>query len=257
MSSIHDLKVQANLMSRLSNSSAIASLIVLISLCAWASSAFAQDHSVGVSLGLYSDDGELDGTERIAVKAPESQDRTFGADNISSISLWYLRPLSESLRWGGGLRYYGTYSILDEVPEDTEEEDLPTAQEFGTLSDLYIQMEWHTPLVEGIPLELVVGTQLGMNMLFPGGALQAEIDRLKEQNVGVFDGPRLGFLFGPQVGVRYQVLKLVGLRADFGARYNRLFLFSTSEEVDGVAFAKEWNLNVLRYDFSFGVEVTF
>ena len=223
----------------------------------WVSQSQAQDHAVGVGFGLYADDGELDGTERVAVRAPESQDRTFEADTLTSFSLWYMRPLTSSLRWGGGLRYYGAYDIVDEVPDDTEEDDLPEPQGFGTLADLYVQMEWHTPLVEGLPLEFVLGTQLGFNVLFPGGALQEEIDELKEQNVGVFDGPRVGFLFGPQVGVRYQALKLVAVRADVGARYNRLFIFSTSEEVDGVAFAKEWNLNILRYDFSLGVEVTF
>lgn len=221
------------------------------------SSAQAEGNAVGVGVQLHSDDGELDGQERVAVQPPRDQDRSFHSADSLSFSLWGLKDLSQKLRAGGGLRYYGTYSLVDDVPEDTPEDEQPEPEEFGTWMELYGQVEWHTPLAMEGKLELVLGAQLGATLLFPGGAFEAEIDRLKEQNVGVWSAPRLGFLFGPQVGVRYQLIELVAIRLDAGMRYNRVFLFSTAEEVDGIAFEKTWDLNILRYDANLGVEVNF
>ena len=219
--------------------------------------AFSQDHVIGVGAEVHWDDGELDGEERVALTAPKQEDRSFEREESTAFALWYLYKATESLRVGGGVRYYGTYSLLDEVPEDTREEDLPEPEEFGDWLELYGQVEWHTPLVASGAMEFVLGAQAGVIEFFPGGALEEEIRRLQEQNAGVWDAPRLGFMFGPQVGVRYQALELLALRLDLGVRYNRVFLFSTSEEVDGVAFSKQWSLNVLRYAASLGAEVTF
>lgn len=233
------------------------SLSLFLGALSLSSAAQAQGQSIGLGVQLFSDDGELDGQERVAVQAPRDQDRSFFSEDALSFSLWWLKDISPKLRAGAGLRYYGAYVIVDEVPEDTPEDELPEGEEFGTWMDLHGQLEWHTPVALKGKLELVLGAQLGLTMLFPGGALEAEIDRLKEQNVGVWSAPRVGFNFGPQVGLRYQLIELVALRLDAGMRYNRVFLFNTAEEVDGVAFEKRWDLNILRYETNIGAEITF
>ena len=232
-------------------------LVFIFAMVCLQTQAVAQDHVVGIGVQYHGDDGELDGFERVAVQAPREEDRTFRSDSALSVSLWYLKPLGKKLRVGGGFRYYGTYSLIDEVPDDTPEDELPEPQEFGSWMDFYGQFEWATPILKKQPLELVVGAQMGMILYFPGGALDEEITRLQDQNVGVWSTPRLGFLFGPQIGVRYRIIDMLSVRFDLGMRYNRVVIFSTAEEVDGVAFEKDWALNVLRYDGSLGVEVNF
>ncbi len=235
----------------------VATLLALMTMMAWGAEARAQDKLVGVGLGFYSDDGQLNGTERVAVQAPRRQDRAFDSVNRAAFSLWGLKSFSPKLRAGGALRYYGGYATRDQVPDDTPDDQLPDAYGFGTWIDLTGQVEWHTPIALDGKLQFVLGGQLGLTVLLPGDEFEAEIERLQEQNVGVWGVPRVGFHFGPQVGVRFQLIELVAVRVDLGLRYNRVALFSTSEEVDGVAFSKDWDLNILRQDATLGVEIAF
>ena len=79
-----------------------------------------------------------------------------------------------------------------------------------------------------------------------------------DDGASLFGGPRLGLLFGPQVGVRYGILEnRLAVRADLGARYNRMILFRNEEEIDGVAYRLDWKMNILRYDAGLAVELSF
>jgi hypothetical protein len=235
-------------------------LLTAMILCASATlvpAAAAAQSAIGVGVQAHSDDTTLKGQERIATQAPVDQDQELISDGTFSASLWYLKQYSERVRAGGGLRYYGTYGGLPALEEDrTADDDTPVPPyEFGTLLELYGQAEWVLPVSEGLKVDAVIGTQLGAQLLFPGAQLEEEIKRLEDQGAGVMGGPRVGFLFGPQVGARWTPIERVSVRLDVGVRYSRLFLFDTEEEVDGVAFKKEWDLNVLRTDIGLGVEI--
>lgn len=213
--------------------------------------------SIGFGVQAHSDDVTLKGTEQIATQAPQDQDQDLVSDGTFSASLWYLKALTERTRAGGGLRYYGAYSGLNAREEDRvddNDEALPP-YELGTLLELYGQAEWGFPVSEKRRIDAVIGMQLGAQVLFPGGQFEEEIKRLQDQGAGVMSVPRVGLLFGPQVGARWRVLDRLSVRLDLGLRYNRLFLFDTEEEVNGVAFRKEWDLSVLRTEVGLGVEI--
>jgi hypothetical protein len=213
--------------------------------------------SIGVGVQAHSDDISLKGQQRIATGAPQDEDQDLISDGTFSASLWYLKQISEQLRAGAGLRYYGTYGGLpaDEEARTTADGSAVDPYVLGTLLEVYTQVEWILPVAEKLRIDAVFGMQFGAQVLFPGGDFADQIAALQEQGAGVWDVPHVGFLFGPQVGARWRVTDRLSIRLDVGLRYNKLFLFNTEEENDGIAFKKDWTLNVLRTDVGLGVEI--
>ena len=226
----------------------------------WAVPGRAEAWTIGLGGQLYGDDGEIDGVKRVGPQAPQRQDRQFYADNTASVALWALTALSETSRYGGGIRFYGGYGLIDNGAEENvaEGEEVPV-YDLGTMADLYGQLEWLLPVLEGDhELDFIIGGQAGISVLFPGEGLDAEITSEQEDGASVTSLPRLGALFGPQVGVRYMILAdRLAVRVDGGVRFGRLWLFDTEEEIEGVAYQKEWHADILRYEVGLGLELSF
>jgi hypothetical protein len=213
-------------------------------------SAGAQQH-IGVGAGLFSDDGDLEGEERRDVVQESDESLAFSSHNMLLGSIWYLRHASEKVRWGGGLRFYGSYEIV-EVPEE-DEDDEPDPFQLGKLTQFYVQAEWLIPF--GEDKALILGGQAGPSVLFPDGEFQDTIDELDEQGVDVWDTPRVGFHVGPSVGARWQLDDRLSIRSDLSIRYENLYLFAIDDDVDGVAYEKSWTTSTLRYELGLGMEI--
>lgn len=219
--------------------------------------------TIGLGGQIYRDDANLETEKRIGPQSPVEEDTDYESDDIGSFGIYALFPRQERVMLGGGLRYYGTYDTLEPLTrqerqdlEDNGEEDTREPYEFGTALDLYGQLQWELPIIAN--LDLLLGTQLGLNILRPAGNFEETINTEKDDGASLFGGPRLGLMFGPQVGVRYAILKdRLAVRADLGARYNRMILFRNEEEIDGVAYRLDWTLNILRYDAGLAVELSF
>lgn len=216
------------------------------------SQASSTNQYVGVGAGLYLDDGELVGSETRDIVDEDDESYFFEADNTLMGSIWYLRDWSENIRWGGGLRYYGSYEIV-EVPEEPDPDEEPQPYELGQLTDFYVHAEYVIRFADSYGLAL--GAQVGPSLLFPDGDLQREIEELDEQNVDVYDGPRIGFNFAPVIGALWQFDDRLTLRGDFAVRSDTLYIFAIDEDVDGVAFQKSWDIDTLRYEFGLAMEV--
>jgi hypothetical protein len=207
---------------------------------------------IGTGAGIYTDDGDLDGLERTDVL--EEDDQSFSFDSHNSIvgSIWYLRQASESIRWGGGLRYYGSYEVL-EVPDDEDNDDEFQPYELGQLTNFYMQGEWLVRFSGD--KALILGAQIGPSLLVPDGEFQQEIDQLKDDGVDVWDTPRVGYHVAPQIGALWELDDRLSIRTDLGVRYENLFLFAVDDNVDGVTKEKTWTTSVLRYEFGLAMEV--
>lgn len=212
-------------------------------------SAVAQQH-IGVGAGLFSDDGDLDGEERRDVVQESDESVVFDSHNRLHGSIWYLRHASERVRWGGGLRFYGSYEIV-EVPEDDDDE--PDPFQLGKLTEFYVQAEWLIPFSDD--KALILGGQAGPSVLFPDGEFQDTIDELEDQGVDVWNTPRVGFHVGPSVGARWELDDRLSVRSDLSIRYENLYLFAIDDDVDGVAYEKSWTTSTLRYELGFGMEI--
>lgn len=199
----------------------------------------------------YFESSRLEGEEQVSVQERD-QSMDFKNGNFLSARILYLRPQTDNLYVGAGLDFIGTYraNILD---SDGEASDPPDYYEFGPLLEAQGMAEWRIPA--GDQLTIGLGTQLGLAALFPRGDLAAEIRDLQDQNVGVWNVPRLGWSIGGHTSAIWSLDDRLALRTDFGVQWQSLLLFRTEQTVDDVAFRKHWSTGALRGRIALSLEI--
>jgi hypothetical protein len=198
---------------------------------------------IGVGLDLFTEDARMSGEQAInASRRDESFDYGSGSFLSFSLSMSVPAPIaSERARIGGGIRLFGNYSRGGDVPFG-----------FGLLNQAFITGEFGLPVAR--QFEALFGARGGLSLLFPGREFSAEINRLQDQGVDVWSVPRIGWLAGVSVGARRQMSEHILLRADLAAQYEKLFLFATSQEIDGLQFNKDWSTSGIRMGLTLGIE---
>ncbi len=170
----------------------------------------------------------------------------FANEGMTWASVWGLVTLRDRIRAGGELRYLGVYDYQPESGGDG-------VAELGHLVELVGRSEYVLPAATDI--DLVLGAQAGLAVLFPGGDFEREIEALKQQGAGVWNVPRLGYLMGPQVGGRYRLSRRTTLRADLAVLWWQAFLFYENDAVAGVRFEKSRRANIVRLQLGVSLEV--
>jgi hypothetical protein len=168
----------------------------------------------------------------------------YSSAGFLSATAWLNTPvtvLSERLRVGAGLRIFGNYAAGG-------------GREFGfgLLNEVFISGEYGLTVAD--KTEVVFGGRVGMSLLIPNREFAAEIRRLQEQGVHVWSLPRVGWLAGPSFGARRQMSERIWLRADLVAQAEQQYLFSTSQELSGLVFTKNWSTLGLRVGLTLGAE---
>ena len=214
---------------------------------------------VGLGVKGFFEDSKLNGEEQIAVlQADESYE--YRSDGFLSGSIWFLLQLSERIRVGSAVDYYGTYASMtrcDRENRDDCSDFEPNRYEFGKLLEFYGRFEYHVPVSDD--LDLLLGTVFGLPVLFPSGDFREEIDGLKEEGANVLSLPRIGYLLGPNIGARWKYNDHLAIRGDFIVKWEQMFLFRTRQNIGSdppIAFRKKWTTGTLRYELGLGVEVS-
>jgi hypothetical protein len=216
------------------------SLVLLVS--AWPARA---DTRIGLGLEVFTESSRLSGHQTInASRQDESFD--YNSKGFLSATLNLSIPASispERARMGAGIRLFGNYgSGGDGQPEFG----------LGLLNEAYVSGEYGLPIADRT--EAVFGARGGFALLLPGKQLSQEIQRLREQGVDAWNVPRVGWLAGISVGARRRMGEHLLLRGDFSGQLERLFLFATSQEIQGLDFNKTWNTFGLRLGLTLGAE---
>lgn len=207
---------------------------------------------IGVGLGFYVENSRIEGeTTRQVDTDDESFDYT--ADNVVMGSVSMMKTAGNRLRAGAGIHYYGSYETVRDPEEDEDPEDIE-ADELGQFLTLFARAEWLIPFADD--LELVLGAEAGVISLFPDGEFRREIEAMKDDDIGVFGGPRPGISLAPMVGARWEIDDRLALRADFAVRWERLLLFNVSDTVENISYERNWTGKILRYNLGIGMEVT-
>jgi hypothetical protein len=203
----------------------------------------AQKLRIGVGLDFFAEDARMSGEQAInASRRDESFDYGSGSFLSATLSLSVPAPISsDRARIGGGIRLFGNYSRGGDVPFG-----------FGLLNQAFITGEYGLPVARQV--EAMFGARGGLSLLFPGREFSAEINRLQDQGVDVWSVPRIGWLVGLSVGARRQMSEHILLRADLAAQYEKLYLFATSQEIDGLQFNKDWSTSGIRLGLTLGIE---
>ncbi|MEL6180613.1 MAG: hypothetical protein AAFS10_16755 [Myxococcota bacterium] len=207
--------------------------------------------AVGVAVSAYFEDGSVDDTFRTSV-IDQSDPFDYENDSSWSLGLSYLTHATASVRYGGELRYLGNYSVTREGVEGDQDPDFT----FGPLLEAVARAEWLVPIVKK-RWTLLVGGQAGLAMLIPGRDLERQIEELQDEGVGVWSGPRFGYVIGAQVGVRHPVWDRLSLRLDYGIQGSRILVYNTDDEVNGIPVERDTTLRILRHQVALGAEVSF
>jgi hypothetical protein len=198
---------------------------------------------IGVGVDVFTEDSRMSGEQAINTsRRDESFDYSGG--NFLSVTLGMSVPApiaSERARIGGGVRLFGNYTRGGDGQFG-----------FGLLNQAFVTGEYGLPV--GKQFEAMFGARGGLAMLVPGREFSAEINRLQDQGVDVWSVPRLGWLAGLSLGARRQMSERILLRADLAAQYEKLFLFATSQEIDGLQFNKDWSTSGIRLGLTLGIE---
>ena len=198
---------------------------------------------IGVGVDLFTEDSRMSGEQAINTsRRDESFDYSGG--NFLSLTLGMSVPApiaSERARIGGGVRLFGNHTRGGDAVFG-----------FGMLNQAFITGEYGLPV--GKQFEAMFGARGGLQLLLPGREFSAEINRLQDQGVDVWSVPRLGWLAGLSLGARRQMTEHILLRADLAAQYEKLFLFATSQEIDGLQFNKDWSTSGIRLGLTLGIE---
>lgn len=210
---------------------------------------------IGIGPDIYFDDATITGQERRSVQLNEV-DFDLTNDTYFAGEIWIATEVIDNLRLGGGLKYLGPYEYIR--VEDQEEED-PDVTRLGQLLEITLRVEYLVELArfgEKMGLDLILGAELGMAMLIPDGELKREIKQLQDQEVDAWDTPRLGYVVGPQVGLRFKYNKTLSFRFQVAFNWEQLFLFAIDEQVSNVNFQLNRQVDIIRIHFGLGLEVT-
>ena len=224
----------------LDSSKALLTLVLLLS----AGPALA-DTRIGLGLDVFTESSRLSGHQTINT-ARQDESFDYKSKGFLSATLHLSIPASISpkrARMGAGVRFFGNYGSGGEGQREFG---------LGLLNEIFVSGEYGLPVAD--KTEAVFGARGGVALLIPGQQLSEEIQRLRGQDVDVWNVPRVGWLGGISVGARRRMGEHLLLRADFSGQLQRLFLFYTSQEIQGLDFDKSWNTFGLRLGFTLGAE---
>lgn len=199
---------------------------------------------LGASLGFFFENGAIRDDNRVEALR-DNQDQEYDADLDPSVMLQLWLPLSEMFRVSTGLRYGGTYDVSTGENDDD-------VYVFGHQLEAHVGLEAWINAFAGI--DVVVGLRGGFGVIFPTDDLDAEIDRAQGQGADAWSTPRLGLLFAPVAGARWQIADMVAIRGDVSVAFGRYFLFNYSGDIAGVYYERSAVANFTRYEFTAGIE---
>lgn len=175
------------------------------------------------------------------------QDVTDQNDAVNSLGPMFQLGLmvrqSPYFRMGGALGYGANY--------DLNNDDLL----IGQLITVDYRMEWSAPLTG--KLFILGAPRVAASLIIPGGVLADRISEYQAAGYDTWGGPRYGFLFGLDAGVRYQTNEWLSLRATVGYGWGMHFLLDSKAEGQTVSGSHSWQVQASRVSGNLGIEAAF
>ena len=209
--------------------------------------------TIGLGPGIYNDAGEREITVDQGVDDSEPERTEFENAGLLNLGSWVLFPLSDRVRVGGGVRWFGNYETKDPDAEEEDGRDVETYG-YGTTFQLYGQGEY---VVDLAGPKLLLGAQAGLIVIVPGGDFQEQLESDEARGYDTNTLPRPGVFAGPLVGATYPLAKRLNLRADLGLQFARVWLQSSSAESQaaGLELTVDSHLVLTRLFLGLGIEV--
>ena len=166
-----------------------------------------------------------------------------------------LARISDRFRVGGAFGYGMNYKLVERPTAAEKDNDNfePDEFRFGQLLTLDARLEFAQPLTPKI--FLTVTPRLGVSVIQVGEDLREVTDELEgSHNISK---PRLGFLGGADLGMRYQFTPWFGLRGTFGYAFSAQSYLNATRSGDTLDSDRSWSSSVSRLSGNIASEVSF
>lgn len=211
-----------------------------------------RNSSLGVGIDAYFDSGEQEvqrinsgGGNLVEGRTDMSNDGFLLGSDLALV-VWWMTEIHDDVQLGAGLRLLGSYAY---------ELDGGDTVKLGQTLELGPRAQYLLEITER--LGITFGLEADLMLIFPGSDLSDRIDALDAQGFDTTGAPRLGFLIGPQIGVRYIGSEWIALRADLGWLWAKVFLVDATAESGGLRGEEQWTADWTRWRLHLGTELMF
>ncbi len=167
----------------------------------------------------------------------------------------FLTRIGKKMRLGGAFGYGFKYTIVEDLTSEQKDNGQePDRTEIGQLLTLDVRLEFDQQLSG--PLWLTITPVLGLTAILAGGELKDATDQLDGSH-HTSKGPRLGFVGGGELGVRYKYNDWFSCRLAGGWGYTFQSLLSASMSSDVADSKRSWRLQASRLTAALALEASF
>jgi hypothetical protein len=158
-------------------------------------------------------------------------------------------------RLGVGFGYGFNYTLKErQTPTEREQELEQQTYAIGQLYTIDGRLEFSQILGDGF--FVLVTPRGGLSMIGVGEDLKALANELEGSHV-VRQGPRMGFLIGGDVGVRYMLRPWFSLRLTGGYSYTHQSLLKATRRGDAADSDRSWRMMMARFGTNLALEASF
>ncbi len=205
-----------------------------------------------LDLGLRHDLGTF--TQRETVGRASVTDETGDVRAMGPLlRLGILHPLANRFRVGVAFGYGFNYTLVERQEDRNSDRD-PEKTHLGQLVTADLRAEWSPYLTSG--LSLVLSPIATLTAISPGGDLKETTDSLEESH-NVWSGPRLGWAFGGEAGLRYMFKPWFSFKLVGGYSYSRQGLLRATRKGDAADSKRIWHGSWSRVTALLGTEAHF
>lgn len=167
----------------------------------------------------------------------------------------FLTSISDHFRVGGAFGYGFNYTLVERLTKEQKQNgNEPDRTQVGQLITADMRLEWNQRLSG--PIWLTVTPFGGVTMIAVGDDLKEATEALDGSH-NVSKGPRLGFIAGAELGVRYQLSNWLGLKFGGAYGYTLQSLLKATRSGDVADSKRIWRFQASRLTGSVGVEASF
>lgn len=210
-----------------------------------------RDQALILTLDAYSDLATDERSRAVGTVSNVDEEMEVERGIAYALSLTYMRRMSPDVQAGGTFRYLSTYRFVPVDEEDRRDDD--EDDQLGDMMELTGRLEYAIGLTN--ELDVLIGAEMGLAIVLPGGELSDELDTLGDQGYNIWGGPRLGVIAGPELTLRYGLSEWLYARVGIGLLYASLFLYDASTEDDNSDAYRAFALRRIRGGF--GLEARF
>lgn len=207
-----------------------------------------------VNGGIRSDSGRSKAVDAIgdSEEEPESLNRDIKALG-PLFHMGAIKKIGRSVGIGAAFGYGVNYNMRERLTKEQRQNDEePDRWQMGQLLSLDVRFEWSGHVTDKVAIAIT--PLAGITTIVSGGSLQEQTDTWKGSHA---IGPRLGFVVGGDLGLRYYVSRWFSFKGGVGFNYFVQQMLHAKRRGEIVNSKHTWSVSASRLNASLALEASF